>query len=164
MYDLSVPVVTNFLKGFSAILLKAEAYCVAKKIEPAAILNDRLYPDMLAFTRQIQIACDFAKGMSARLAGVAVPSYADEEKSFADLQARIAKTLEFIATLKPEQFADAATRIITIKAGGQEFSFPGAQYLQGFAMPNFYFHLATAYGILRHNGVELGKLDFMGRA
>lgn len=164
MYDLTVPTVTHMLKAMSRILDKAEAHCTARKIDPQAILSDRLYPDMLPFNRQIHLASDFAKGMSARLAGAAVPSFPDEEKTFAELRARIAKTLDFIAALKPEQFDGAENRTIVIKAGGREFSFPGAQYLQGFAIPNFYFHLATAYGILRCNGVELGKLDFMGAA
>ena len=162
MYDLAVPVATHMLKGFSRILDKAEAHCAARKIDPQALLTDRLYPDMLPFTSQVQIACDFAKGMSARLAGVEVPSHPDNEKSFPELKARIAKTLDFIATLKPEQFNGSESRTITFKAGSREFSFPGAHYLQAFVLPNFYFHLTTAYGILRHNGVELGKLDFMG--
>jgi hypothetical protein len=164
LYDLSVPVVSHFLNGFSRIIDKAEAHCAAKKIEPEVLLTDRLYPDMFPFTRQVQIACDFAKGMTARLAGVEVPSYADEEKTFAELKARIAKTLAFVATLKQEQFVGAETRTIALKLGGQDMSFPGAQYLQTVAMPNFYFHLTMGYAILRHNGVELGKRDFMGAA
>jgi uncharacterized protein len=164
MFDASVPVLTHFLKGLSAILKKAEAHCEAKKIDPNALLQARLYPDMLAFTRQVQIACDFGKGTSARLAGVEVPSYPDEEKTFAELQSRIAKTLDFIGSLKKEKFSDAATRTVTIKVGGQDMSFKGAEYLSGFALPNFYFHLTTAYNILRHNGLEIGKRDYMGRA
>ena len=118
---------------------------------------------MFHFTRQVQLVTDFAKGASARLAGIAVPSFADEEKTFAELQARIAKTIDFLGTLTKSQFADAATRTITLKVGGNDMSFPGGEYLMGYAMPNFYFHLGTAYNILRHNGVELGKRDFMGR-
>jgi hypothetical protein len=110
----------------------------------------------------VQLVTDFAKGTPSRLAGVAIPSYADEEKTFDELQARLQKTTDYLATLKPEQFADAANRTITIKVGGNDMSFPGAEYLSGYAMPNFYFHLATAYSILRHNGVELGKPDFIG--
>lgn len=164
IYEASVPVLTNFLKGLSAILKKAEAHCDAKKIDHNALLLARLFPDMFHFTRQVQLVTDFAKGASARLAGVAVPSFADEEKTFAELQARIAKTIDFLGTLTKSQFADAATRTITIKVGGNDMNFAGGEYLMGYAMPNFYFHLGTAYNLLRHNGVELGKRDFMGRA
>lgn len=164
MYDSSVLILTHFLKGLSAILKKAEAHCVAKKIEPDALLTARLFPDMYHLTRQVQLVTDFAKGMGARLAGVAVPSFPDEERTFEQLQARIAKTIAFLGTLKKEQFEGAATRTVTIKVRGNDMSFPGGEYLAGYAMPNFYFHLATAYNILRHNGVELGKMDFMGRA
>jgi uncharacterized protein len=164
LYDASVPVLVNFLKGLQAILKKAEAHCAARKIDPEALLRARLFPDMFPMTRQVQLVTDFAKGMGARLAGVAVPSFADTEQTFEELQARLAKTLDFLGTLKPEQFADAATRTITIKVGGHDMNFPGGEYLMGYALPNFYFHLATAYNILRHNGVELGKKDFMGRS
>ncbi|MFO1123726.1 MAG: DUF1993 domain-containing protein [Hyphomicrobiales bacterium] len=164
MYEASVPVLTHFLKGLSAILKKAEAHCQARKIEPDAILQARLFPDMFNFTRQVQLVTDFAKGAGARLAGIPVPSFPDEEKSFADLQARIAKTIDFLGTLRKEQFADAATRTVTIKVAGNDMSFSGGEYFMGYAVPNFYFHLTTAYNILRHNGFELGKRDFMGRA
>jgi uncharacterized protein len=163
MFDTSIPYLTHYLKALSTILKKAEAHCEAKKIDPNALLMFRLFPDMLPFTRQVQIACDFAKGCGARLAGVAVPSYADDEKSFADLQARIAKTLEFIGGFTKDQLAGSAARDVTIKVGGKETTMPGAQYYSGFVVPNFYFHLTTAYNILRHNGVELGKGDFLGR-
>ncbi len=163
MFDSSIPYLTHSLKALSAILKKAEAHCEAKKIDPNAFLNFRLFLDMLAFTRQVQIACDFAKGCAARLAGVAVPSYADEEKTFADLQVRIAKTISFIGEFTAKDLAGADTRSVTIKVGGQERSMTGAEYFSGFVMPNFYFHITTAYNILRHNGLELGKNDFMGR-
>ena len=163
MFDTSVPVLIHFVKGLQAILNKAVAHCEAKKIDPAVLFNDRLFPDMFPLARQVMLVTDFAKGAGARLAGIAVPSYPDEEKNFAELQARLAKTAEFLGTLTKEQFAGAATRTITIKVAGQEMSFPGADYFAYYALPNFYFHLATAYGILRHNGVELGKRDFMGR-
>ena len=162
MYQATVPVLTHFLKGLSAILKKAEAHCAARKIEADALLKARLFPDMFHFTRQVQLVTDFAKGMGARLAGVAVPSFADEEKTFAELQARIDKTIAFLASLKPDQFADAASRTITIQVGGNDMNFPGGEYLMGYAMPNFYFHLTTAYNILRHNGLDLGKKDFLG--
>jgi hypothetical protein len=164
MFDSSVPVLAHSLKALSTILKKAEAHCQAKKIDPNVLLQARLYPDMFPLTRQVQIACDFAKGAAARLAGAEVPSYTDEEKSFADLQARIARTQDFITTFKSDQFKDAATRTVSLKLGGQEMSFTGAEYLNRVVLPNFYFHLATAYGILRHNGVELGKGDFLGRS
>ena len=164
MFDFSIPVLINFLKALSAILKKAEGHCEVRKIEPDAILQARLFPDMYPLTRQVQLVTDFAKGIGARLAGFPVPSFADEEKSFAELQARITKTLDFLNTLKSEQLADAAKRMVAIKLGGQDMSFTGAQYLANFALPNFYFHLTTAYNILRHNGIELGKKDFMGRA
>ena len=164
IYEASVPVLTHFLKGLSAILKKAEAHCEARKIDPDAILLARLFPDMFNFTRQVQLVTDFAKGAGARLAGIAVPSFADEEKTFAELQARIAKTIDFLGNLRKEQFAEAATRTVTIKVAGSDMSFPGGEYFMGYAIPNFYFHLATAYNILRHNGIELGKRDFMGRS
>ncbi len=163
MFDTSIPYLTHYLKALSTILKKAEAHCEGKKIDPNVLLNFRLFPDMLAFMRQVQIACDFAKGCGARLAGAAVPSYADDEKSFADLQARIAKTVEFIGGFTKEQLAGAASRTVTIKVGGQDRTMTGEEYLSGFVLPNFYFHITTAYNILRHNGVELGKGDFMGR-
>ena len=164
MYDTTVPVLIHFVKGLSAILKKAEEHCAAKKIDPNAILGARLFPDMFAFTRQVQLVTDFAKGMGARLAGIPVPSFADEEKTFAELQARLARTVDFLGTLTKEQFADAATRTVTIKVAGQDMSFAGADYAATYALPNFYFHLSTAYNILRHNGIELGKKDYMGRS
>jgi hypothetical protein len=164
MFDSSVPVLINFLKGLLAILKKAEGHCEVRKIEPEAILRARLCPDMYHLIRQVQLVTDFAKAIGARLARLPVPSFADEEKTFEELQARIAKTVAFLNTLKSEQFADAPKRTITIKVGGQDTNLTGAQYLANYAMPNFYFHLTTAYNILRHNGVELGKKDFMGRA
>jgi hypothetical protein len=163
MYEASVPVLQHFLGALSAVLKKAEDHAAAKKIDPNVLLQARLYPDMFPLTRQVQIACDFAKGASARLAGAEVPAYPDEEKTFADLQARIAKTLDFIATMKKEKFADAATRTVSLKIGGQDMSFNGAHYLSYVVLPNFYFHLTTAYDILRHNGLDLGKRDFLGR-
>jgi len=161
MYDASVPVFTHFLRSLSAILKKAEVHCAAKKIDPAIILSARLFPDMFALTRQVQIASDAAKGAGARLAGIAVPSWPDEEKTFDELQGRIARTIEFLASLTPGQFAGAEDREIAIKAGGRERNFKGFAYLETWAKPNFYFHVTTAYAILRHNGIELGKPDFL---
>lgn len=161
MYDASVPVFVHFLRSLSAILKKAEVHCAARKIDPAVILSARLFPDMFALTRQVQIASDAAKGAGARLAGIAVPSWPDDEKSFEDLQARISKTIAFLSDLKAEQFAGAETRAIALKAGGRELNFEGFAYLETWAKPNFYFHVTTAYAILRHNGIELGKPDFL---
>jgi len=161
LYDASVPVFVHFLRSLSVILKKAETHCAAKKIDPAVILNARLFPDMFALTRQVQIASDAAKGAGARLTGAAVPSWPDEEKSFEDLQGRISRTIEFLAGLKPEQFEGAGSRDISLKAGGRELNFKGFAYLETWAKPNFFFHLTTAYAILRHNGIELGKPDFL---
>jgi len=163
MYDSSIVPLSHSLRALAAILKKAEAYCEAKKIDPNALLTDRLYPDMLPFNRQVHIATDQAKGCGARLTGIAVPSYPDEEKTFPELQARIAKTLDFLGGLKKEQFAGADTRIVTIKIGGKDTELAGAAYLSNAVLPNFYFHVTTAYNILRRNGLEIGKGDFLGR-
>ena len=162
MIDNPVPVFARAMTAFAAVLAKAEAHCVAHKIDPAVMVSMRLFPNMLPLTRQVQIATDAAKGACARLAGVEVPSMPDDEVTFADLQARLAKTQAFIATLTREQFVGAATRQVKLRTGGQEHSFTGAAYLAGFAIPNYYFHMTTAYNILRHNGVELGKMDYLG--
>ncbi|WP_160287054.1 DUF1993 domain-containing protein [Pseudomonas knackmussii] len=164
IYQISVPVFIRMLGNLSAILAKAEAHAQAKNIDPSVFLNARLAPDMFALTRQVQIACDAAKGCGARLAGVDIPSFADEEKSFADLQARIAKTVDFLKSLKPEQFEGAENRDITIKTPSRELHFKGLDFLLHFANANFYFHVTTTYAILRHNGVEVGKMDFLGAA
>ena len=161
VYDASVPVFIHFLHSLSAILRKAEAYCEAKKIDPAVMLAQRLYPDMFPLMRQVQIATDSAKGAGARLAGIPVPSFPDEEKTFPELQARIAKTVDFLSSLRRDQFDGAETRAISIKAGPRELEFVGTAFLEMWAKPNFYFHATTAYAILRHNGVELGKPDFL---
>jgi len=162
MYQSSIPRFTHTLNSLSAILDKAVAYADAKKIKPEALTTFRLYPDMLPFTSQIQIACDAAKGVVARLAGVEVPKHEDTEVTFADLKARIAKTIAFIETIKPAQIDGSEEKQITLKIGGSDMVFKGVDYLQAFALPNFYFHVATAYNILRHNGVEIGKRDFLG--
>ena len=161
MFDTSVPYFVHFLKSLSAILKKAEAHCEAKKIEPAVMLSMRLFPDMFAVTRQVQIATDSAKGAGARLAGIQVPSFPDEEKTFAELQARIAKTIDFLSTLTKEHFEGAESRAISLKAGGRDMNFTGADYLERWAKPNFFFHITTAYAILRHCGVEIGKPDYL---
>ena len=162
MYQASVPVFTRMLANLAAILTKAEAHAAARKIEPAVLLNARLFPDMLAFTRQVQLACDFAKNTTARLAGVEIPKFPDEEASFADLQARIAKTLDYVKGFQAAQIDGSETREITLPIGGQPMKFTGQEFLLNFALPNLYFHITTAYDILRHNGVEVGKRDFLG--
>jgi len=162
MYQASVPVFQRTLGALDKILDKAAAYAEERKIDPAVLVGARLYPDMFPLSRQVQIATDAAKGAAARLAGLPVPSFEDTEKTFPELKARIAKTLSFIATVKPDQIDGSEGRDITLSAGTRELSFKGQEYLLFFALPNFYFHTTTAFGILRHNGVPIGKLDFLG--
>ena len=163
MYATSVPVLQQILGGLDAVLAKADAHATAKSIDPNALLQARLFPDMFQLVRQVQVACDFAKGAAARLAGVDVPKMDDTETTFAQLQARITAVQAFMATLKPEQFEAAATREIVTQAGSpKEKRFTGQAYLAHYAMPHFYFHVTTAYNLLRHNGVELSKKDFVG--
>ena len=163
MYTTSVPVFKQLLNSLSAILTKAEAYAAEKKFEPAVLLNTRLYPDMFPLIRQVQVAADFAKSVSARLAGVEVPVYEDKEQTFADLQARISKTLSFIESLTPAQFEGSETREIVLRPGTpKEKKLVGHNYLINYGLPQFFFHVTTAYAILRSNGLEVGKGDFMG--
>ena len=162
MYQASAPRFANTLANLSAILGKAEAHCEAKKIDPLVLTGSRLYPDMLALSRQVQIACDTAKGAVARLAGVEIPKHEDTEKTFDELKERIARTLAFIATVKAAQIDGSEEKDIVLKLQGRDVPFKGMQYLLGFAWPNFYFHAATAYDILRHSGIEIGKRDFIG--
>jgi hypothetical protein len=162
MFTASVPVYTQFLTSLSAILKKAAAHAEAKKIDPSVLINARLSPDMFALARQVQIATDHAKGSLARLAGVEIPSYADTESTFDELEARIQKTLAYVKTFKPEQIDGTEGKDIVLTFGTQKFPFNGQSYLTQFALPNFYFHTSMAYAILRENGVEIGKRDFMG--
>ena len=162
MYAASVPVFKQILTSLSAIIDKAEAHASEKKIEPAALLQARLYPDMFPFIRQVQVACDFAKGASARLAGVDVPRYDDTEQTFAELKQRIDTTLKFITGLPQDGIEASAQRDITTSSGANAKQFKGQVYLVHYALPHFYFHATTAYAILRHNGVEVGKKDFIG--
>ena len=162
MYQASAPRFSHGLKNLSALLDKAQAHCEAKKIDPAALTAFRLYPDMFPLTRQVQIACDTAKGACARLAGVEIPKHEDTEQTFAELRARIDKTLAFIDGVKPAQIDGSEEKEIVLKMRSGEVKLAGLRYLLGNACPNFYFHLATAYNILRHNGVEVGKRDFLG--
>jgi hypothetical protein len=157
-----VPSLIHSLNAMSKILDKAEAHAEARRIKPEILPQLRLIADMLPLWRQITIACDHAKGMTARLAGVEVPAFEDNETTLADLKARIAKTVAFLHTIPEAAFADAEGRTIHVKAGPRELTFPALQYYQGYALPNFFFHLSTAYAILRTNGVEIGKVDFLG--
>ena len=162
MYQASAPRFANMLKNLSAILDKAQAHVEAKKLDPAAFTTYRLFPDMFPLTRQVQVACDAAKGALARLAGVENPKHEDTERTFAELKARIAKTIDFISAIKPAQIDGSEDKEIVLKLGAREVKFTGMQYLLGHATPNFYFHVTTAYNILRHNGVELAKRDYIG--
>lgn len=162
MSSASAPLFTRYLKVLSDLLDKAEAHAAARKIEPATLLRARLYPDMYPLIAQVQFACDFAKGAVARLAEIANPGYADDEASFAELQARIAKTLDFIATIDPKQIDGSEDRAVSLKLETLDLSAGSQDYLIGFAIPSFIFHVSTAYAILRHSGVEIGKLDFLG--
>ena len=164
LYAASVPSFTQALKALRVVLQKGEAHAAATKVDPSVFLQARLYPNMFPLVRQVQIACDFAKGAAGRLAGVELPKYEDNEASFAELYARIDKTLGFLDTIKPAQIDGQEARPIEIKAGPRTLNFSGQQYLLTFVFPNFYFHATTAYAILRHNGVEVGKGDYIGMA
>ena len=161
MFTATVPPLKLMLKNLSAVMSKAEAAIEAKKIDPSAFLGARLFPDMLNFTKQVQIASDNAKGAAARLAGVEIPKFEDNETSFAELHARIDKTIAFLDTLTEAQFEGAAERKIVLTLRERTLEFTGAEYLTTWAQPNFYFHVTTAYALLRHNGVEIGKSDYM---
>jgi hypothetical protein len=162
MYQASAPRFANTLKNLSALLDKAQAHCDAKKIDPLAITSFRLFPDMFPLNRQVYIATDTAKGAVARLAGIEIPKYEDVEQTIPELKARIAKTVDFVMSVPAAKIDGSADKDIAMKAGGKDVVFKGAQYLLGHAYPNFYFHCATAYNILRHNGIEVGKRDFLG--
>lgn len=163
IYDASIPVFKQMLTGMSHVLAKAESHANDKKIAPEAYLQARLFPDMFPLIRQVLIAADFAKGVSARLADVEVPAYEDTEQSFIDLQTRIKKTLDFIESLPRSQFDGAADREVVLRPGTpKEKKFTGTAYLLSYGLPQFFFHTTTTYAILRHNGIEIGKGDFMG--
>ena len=162
MYDASAPCFIKMLNSMDTILGKAQSHALARKIESTTLLTARLFPDMFTLLRQLQLATDHAKGAVARLAGVEVPGYEDNEQSFEELRARIAKTIAYLESFTPAQINGSEERPIELKIGGHELSFKGMDYLIGFALPNFYFHIVTAYNILRHNGLEIGKRDFMG--
>jgi hypothetical protein len=163
MYQASVPRFVNILGNLSNILEKAQVHVDAKKLDDATLTGYRLFPDMLPMTTQVQIACDAAKGVVARLAGVEIPVHEDNEKTLADLKARIAKTVAFIQSVTPAQIDGAEDKEIVIKRGDKETRYSGMQFLLGHAIPNFYFHVTTTYNILRHNGIEIGKRDYLGK-
>jgi hypothetical protein len=162
LYQATVPVFLQCLGALDAIVDKAAAHAATHKIDPAVLLASRLRPDMLPFVRQTQIVCDGAKNMTARLAGAEPPKFDDNEASFADIQARIKKTLDYIGGVDSHDVEAGENREIVFPVGPSKMRMKGADYIFHFALPNFYFHLTTAYGILRHNGVDIGKRDFLG--
>ena len=162
MYQVSIPRFVHMLNNLAAILDKAHAYAESKKIDPATLPAARLFPDMLPLTSQVRIACDAANGVATRLSGVTGPTFADDEKTIADLKARVDKTIAFLKTITASQIDGTEGKELVVKVSGQDTTFHGVQFLLARAIPNFYFHVATAYDILRHNGVEIGKRDFLG--
>lgn len=163
MYQASLPVFAHALHNLAAVLAKGQAHIVEKKLDEAAFVNFRLFPDMLPLASQVRIACDMVKGGGARLAGVEVPKFADDETTFEQLIARVQKTLDFIGTLTPTQVDGSEAREVVLVSPRGNMKFTGQNYLFQFVLPNLYFHSATAYNILRHNGVEIGKMDFLGK-
>ena len=163
MHQASIPTITRALKNLIGVLEKGAAHAEAKKIEPSVLINSRLYPDMFALGKQVQVVTDIARGGVSRLAQVESPKYEDNETTFPELIERLRKTIAYLESLKPEQIDGSETRTITWTAMGNEFSMPGQQNLYNRVFVNIFFHCATAYNILRHNGVEIGKLDFLGR-
>jgi hypothetical protein len=164
MYPISIPVFIKHLNGLAGCLKKAQAHYAAKKFDEASLMSQRFYPDMFTFARQVQSVSDHAKGCAALLAGIEAPKYEDNEKNLADLIARLEKTVEFLKSVKPAQVDGTEEKAITIKMRDRELNMKGLELLLNRSLPNFYFHATTAYDILRHNGVEIGKRDFMGTA
>jgi len=162
MYDFSIPVLTRGLTTMSAVLDKAAAQAAAKKFDSAVLAQARLFPDMHPLVRQVQIACDTAKGAAGRLAGIEVPKHEDTETTFAELKARIAKTLDFLKSVSAAQLKDAENRAIELKFPSGSWKFTAVAYLTDFVLPNFYFHVSMVYALLRKNGIEIGKSDFLG--
>lgn len=162
MYQVSVPIFVRHLNGLAGCLKKAQALYAEKKYDESTLLSYRFYPDMFSFARQVQVATDHAKNCAALLAGLEAPSYEDNEKSLAELIARVEKTMAYLNMIKPEQLDGSEGKTVTIKMRDREMNFTGLDLLLNRSMPNFYFHTTTAYDIIRHNGVEIGKRDFMG--
>ena len=162
MYQASVPVFVRALKNLAGVLHKGEAFAESKKIDPAVLINDRLAPDMFPLARQVQIATDIARRGVARLAGLEAPKFEDNEKTFADLQDRIHRTIAYLETFRPQQIDGTEDKPLVVELRGNKVNFTGKEMLLHFTAPNVYFHCTTAYAILRHNGVDLGKPDFIG--
>lgn len=162
LYDASIPTFLHSLRAFKAILEKAVAHAEARKFDPNVFVSMRLYPDMFPLNRQIQIATDAAKGAAARLSGTEPPKFEDNEVTLAELIARVTKTVDYLESFKPEQFAGDDNRVITIKTPRITLSFTAVNFVRHWALPNFFFHITTAYALLRHGGVEVGKQDFLG--
>lgn len=162
IFDQTVSALSRMLLNLDAIVSKAEEYAQERKIDPDVLIQARLYPDMLPFVAQIRIATDTAKGAAARLSGSDLPKWEDDEVTFGDVHARIRKALNYLSTFKPEQFEGAEDKAIEMKLPNRTLNFSGLDYVLGFVLPNFYFHVTTAYNILRHNGVAVGKQDFLG--
>ena len=163
LYTAGVPVFRQMLLALGEVMNKAEAHAEAHKFDPAVLLQARLFPDMFPLVRQVQIACDFAKSVPARLAKVEVPAYDDNEQNFAELKARIARTVALLDSLTAEQFSGCDDMEILLRPGTpKEKKLDGRSYLLAYGLPQFFFHVTTAYNLLRHNGVEIGKKDFMG--
>jgi hypothetical protein len=162
MYDFSIPVLIRGLTNMSAVLDKGAAHAAAKKFDSVVLAQSRLFPDMHPLVRQVQIACDTAKGAAGRLAGIEVPKHEDNEVTFADLKARIAKTVDFVKSVTAAQLKDSESRAIEIKFPNGSWKFTGIGYLNDFVLPNFYFHTSIAYALLRKAGVEVGKMDYLG--
>ena len=162
MYQASIPHFIHMLNNLAHILAKADQHAETKKIDPLVLINSRLFPDMFPLSRQVQIACDIAKGCGARLAGIEPPKYEDNEVSFSELIFRAKKTITFIETLKAAHIDGSEEKSISFNIREHSFNFNGLDYLLRWSIPNMYFHITTTYNILRHNGVELGKQDFLG--
>ena len=162
MYVAAVPPIIRSLSNLRAILEKAAAYAEAKKIDPSVLINARLYPDMFPLSRQVQLASDVAKGAASRLAGLEPPKYEDNESTFPELLARLDKTIALLEYCKPEQVDGSEDKTIVLPMHDKTVTFTGSSYLHDFVLPNVYFHVTTVYAILRHNGVEIGKKDFLG--
>lgn len=163
LYQATVPTVTRALENLIGVLEKARASCEARKIDPAVMIGSRLAPDMFPLAKQVQIASDVAKGGCSRLAQVEIPKYEDDEKTFDDLIARARKTIDYLGTIKPAQVDGGEERIVRWKGGDTERAMPGQAYVTTWLLPNVFFHCTTAYAILRHNGVDIGKRDFLGK-
>jgi uncharacterized protein len=162
MYESSIPVLIRYLNNLSALLTKGASHASQKEIEGSVLVNARLFPNMFALARQVQIACDISKGAAARLSGIEAPAYEDTEASFEELQTRISNTLKYLESVPADKIDGTEEKAITLKAGDSEYNFTGKNYLLFFVFPNVFFHITTTFNILRHNGVEIGKMDYLG--